>query len=101
MDVEEKVKNIMEEAVEELNEQLEDGQKITCSDDVRLIGKKATVSSIDFVTLITIIEELVSDKLDKEIMIVSDRAFSRERSPFYSIGTLTDFVVELLKEVGE
>ena len=56
---------------------------------------------MDFVTLITIIEELISDKLEKDIHIVSDKAFSRERSPFYSVGTLTEFIVELAKEAEE
>lgn len=99
--MEEKIKNIIEEAIEELNEQLDDDKKLAYSEEVRLIGKKANVDSMDFVTLITIIEELISDKLDKDIHIVSDKAFSRERSPFYSVGTLTEFIVELAKEAEE
>ena len=92
-----KIYEIIKEAVAELNEQLEEKRKIEFSDDVRLIGRAAAVDSMDFVALITIIEELVADKLGKSIRIVSDRAFSMERSPFQSIGTLTDFVTELVK----
>ena len=92
------IENIIKDAIEELNEQLDDDKKIQYSPDTRLIGKNASIESMDFVTLITIIEELVSNKLDKDIKIVSDKAFSREHSPFYSIGTLTNFVSELVKE---
>lgn len=90
----EKIGNIIKQAVEELNEQSE--KKLTFAPETRLIGKQAEIDSMEFVTLVSIIEELVSDEYDKDIRIVSDKAFSREHSPFYSIGTLTAFVEELL-----
>ncbi|MBQ9564257.1 MAG: hypothetical protein IJU98_01600 [Synergistaceae bacterium] len=92
-----KIHEIIKEAVSELNEQLEDGRKLEFSDDIKLIGRQSAIDSMDFVTLVTIIEELVADKLGKHIRVVSDKAFSMERSPFQSIGTLTDFVAELVK----
>lgn len=99
--MEEQIKTIVKEAVDELNEQLEDDDKLEYSEDIRLIGKNAKIDSMDFVTLITIIEELILDKFDKDIHIVSDSAFSREKSPFYSIGTLSSFVKELIEGVKE
>lgn len=95
--MQEKIHAIIKEAVAELNEQLDENRKLEFSNDVRLIGRASAIDSMDFVTLVTIIEELVADKLGKSIRIVSDRAFSMERSPFQSIGTLTDFVTELVK----
>ncbi len=93
-----KTEEIIRQAVEELNEQKETDNQLKYDPDTRLIGKHAEIDSMEFVTLITIIEELVSDEYDKDIRIVSDKAFSRERSPFYSIATLTSFVNELLEE---
>lgn len=98
--MENEIQNIIKDAVEELNEQLETEKKIEFNPEIRLIGKQSSIESMDFVTLVTIIEELISDRLNKDIRIVSDKAFSRERSPFHSIGTLTDFVIELVKEAG-
>ncbi len=92
------IREILKESVDELNEQLDDEKKILFSEDVRLIGKKSLLDSMDFVTLITIIEERISDQMDRDIRIVSDKAFSMERSPFYSIGTLIDYVTELVGE---
>lgn len=94
----EKIKRIMEDAVQELNEQLSENEKISYNEEVRLIGKSAALDSMAFVTLITIIEELIEDELNRTIEIVSDKAFSREHSPFYSMKSLTDFIVELLGE---
>ena len=95
----EEIKKLIYEAIEELNEQLDEEQQIEYSEDLRLIGKNAALDSMDFVTLITILEELIEDKLDKSIEIVSDKAFSRTNSPFYSIVTLEEFVLELVNEV--
>ena len=93
-----KIDEIIKEAVEELNEQKEPANQLNYSPETRLIGKHAEIDSMEFVTLISIIEELISDEFDRSIRSVSDKAFSRERSPFYSIGTLTDFVAELMEE---
>ena len=95
----EKVKEIICEAIEELNEQLDAVKKIEYSEELKLIGSKAALDSISFVTLIAIIEDLISERLGKNIMIVNDKAFSRERSPFYSVAALSDYIVELLTEV--
>ncbi len=92
------IREILKDSIDELNEQLDDEKKIVFSEDVRLIGKKSLLDSMDFVTLITIIEERISDQMDRDIRIVSDKAFSMERSPFYSIGTLIDYVTELVGE---
>lgn len=94
----EQIKNILKEAIEELNEQLDDDEKIEYSDSTRFIGSQASISSISFVTLVSIIEELIEDKLDKTIHLVNEKAFSSKRSPFYSIETMTEYIEELIKE---
>lgn len=94
----EKLVEIIKMAISELNEQLEDDKKLTYSEDLRLIGKSSNIDSMDFVTLISIIEELVVDEMNKDIHIVSDKAFSKEHSPFYSVNTLIDFIEELIQE---
>lgn len=89
---------ILKEAIDELNEQLNDDEKIVYDNETRFIGSKACIDSINFVTLITIIEELIEDKLDKTIHLVNEKAFSSKRSPFYSIATITEYIEELVKE---
>lgn len=93
--MQDKIKAIIKQAIDELNEQLE--EKIDYTDNVKLMGKGAVMDSMDFVTLVTIIEEMISNEFDKDIRLVSDKAFSRENSPFNSIQTLTYFVIELLE----
>ncbi len=92
------IKEILKLAIDELNEQLEDDEKVEFSDDVRFIGSKACIDSITFVTLISIIEELIEEKYNKTIHLVNEKAFSQKRSPFYSIETMSAYIEDLLKE---
>jgi len=94
----EEIKELFLEAIDELNEQLDDEEKIVCNDETRFIGSKACIDSITFVTLISIIEEMVEDKFDKSIHLVNEKAFSSKNSPFYSVETFTNYIDELLKE---
>lgn len=96
--MEEKIKGIIKDAIEELNEQLEANRKIEYDEELRLIGSKAALDSISFVTLVAIIEDLIGEQFDKNIIIVNDKAFSQERSPFHSVATLSDYIEDLLKE---
>jgi acyl carrier protein len=93
-----KIKQIMVEAIEELNEQLDLEDKIQYDENLVLIGSKAALDSISFVTLIVIIEDMVAEQLGKNIIIVSDKAFSQQRSPFHTVATLTNYIIELAAE---
>lgn len=93
-----KIKKLIEESIEELNEQLDDDKQLMYSNEIRLLGKNAYIDSMEFITFITILEERISDELDLNIKIVSDKAFSRERSPFLTFESLEEFVTELIEE---
>lgn len=93
-----KIKNLLKEAIDELNEQLDEDDKVLFNDETRFIGSKACIDSITFVTLISIIEDLITDTFNKNIQLVNEKAFSAKNSPFYSIETLTKYIYELLQE---
>lgn len=92
----EEITEILKEAISELNEQLDDDEKIAFNDETRFIGSHACIDSMGFVTLVSIIEELIADKLGKSIQLVNEKAFSQKNSPFYSIATLTDYIETLI-----
>lgn len=95
------IRTIIKESIDELNEQMDEDKQLIYSSEVRLLGKNAAIDSMEFVTFITILEERISDELDRDIKIVSDKAFSRERSPFLSFESLEGFIAELIREVEE
>ena len=83
-------------AVDELNKQLPKGVSVNKSPDAVLYGKTGKLESIDVVTLIMEVEDLIKAEFGTSFTIADDRAMSRENSPFLTVGTLSDYVAELL-----
>jgi acyl carrier protein len=92
----ERVQQAVYRAVDELNKQLPKGTAVDKSRDAVLYGKTGKLESIDVVTLIMEVEDQVKAEFGASITIADDRAMSRENSPFLTVGTLTDYVAELL-----
>ncbi|GAI34607.1 unnamed protein product [marine sediment metagenome] len=93
----EKIKNIILDSLKEFNEEKGEDEALEISKDTILLDKKGNLDSLDFVTLVVIIESNIFNKLSKNITIVSEKAFSKKYSPFKNVGSLTEFIVELLE----
>ena len=61
-----------------------------------LFGSDARLDSLDLVSVITDLEEALSDQLEYFLSLTDDAALSREVSPFDTIGTLLDYCDELI-----
>lgn len=94
----EKLIELIQEAINELNEQLNDEEKISFSLDLKFIGKDICMDSFALVTFMSILEDLIADNLGKSIQIVSEKAFSEKNSPFLSVQTLSSYIEKLLNE---
>ena len=92
-----KIKNIIIDSLKEFNEEADEDKLLEISENTILLDKQGKLDSLDFITLIFIIENNIFNKLDKNITIVSEKAFSKKYSPFKNVNTLTEFIVELLE----
>lgn len=95
-----KLNKIILDSLQEFNEEADEDKLLNVSENTILLDKQGELDSLDFITLIFIIENNIFSKLDKNITIVSEKAFSKKYSPFKNVNTLTEFIVELL-ESGE
>ncbi len=96
--LEEKMARLLSEVVEEnlRYEPAGEGfQPPVVSGETALIGPGAVVSSVTLVSFITDVEMMLSDEWALEVTLVSEEALSRKRSPFRTLGSLTDLVLEL------
>ena len=66
--------------------------------ETRLYGAKSALDSIHLVTLIADVEEKIGEEFGKDIILADERAMSQTRSPFGRVGTLADYIEELLKQ---
>lgn len=96
--MQEKIRELIAKAIDEINEQLEDEQKVVVTEDTRFIGKNACLDSISFVTCISILEELIEENFNKNVQLVNEKAFSEKNSPFYSVETLSNYIETMISE---
>ena len=94
----ERITNAVHGAVDELNEQLPANGQIGKSLDAPLYGTAGTLESLDFVTLIMEVEEKINAEFGTDITITDDNLLSKEKSPFSTLGTLIDYLQEMLKD---
>ncbi len=64
----------------------------------RLFGDQTILDSLGLVSVLMDIEQQVNDQLNTSIVIADERAMSQQRSPFRSVGSLTDYVLLLTTE---
>lgn len=66
--------------------------------DTALFGGGAVITSLTLVSFITDIEALLDEEWDLQMTIVDERALSRKNSPFLTIATLADYILERAAE---
>jgi acyl carrier protein len=93
----EKIQDIILDSLREFNEEADEDKLLKVSESTILLDKQGKLDSLDFVSLIVIIESNIFNKLDKNITIVSEKAFSKKYSPFKDVKSLAEFIVELLE----
>ena len=77
----------------------EDQSQIPSLDgSTRLIGRKGVLTSLELVTLIVNIEQKLSEEHDIALTIADERAMSQEKSPFRTVGSLSEYISMLIKE---
>lgn len=85
-----KMRSILLDALEDLGSPTEG-----VSDQSPLIGPDALTTSLAFVSIIADMEMALADEAI-EVTLVSEDALSRSKSPFQNLGTLADYILELL-----
>lgn len=95
--------NIQEAIIEhiaEFNSTLENPVDLEKGADSVLFGVGGTLDSVDFVSLVVDIEQMIEDRFGQVVGLSDARAMSQKNSPFRTVGTLTDYIESHLKEQG-
>ncbi len=61
-----------------------------------LFGRESALESLELVSMIVDIENVLLEKCGREICLADDRALGRAESPFASVAALRDYVLELV-----
>jgi acyl carrier protein len=97
MDTKNKISELICQSIVEINE-LHDFNLILEPDAI-LFGKESDLDSLGLVNLIVSVEDRINIEFNVAISLVNDKAMSQKHSPFRSVKSLTDYILELLKEI--
>lgn len=89
---------ILYPVIEEINETLDEGEQLAKSPETVLFGDGALLDSVGLVNFIVTTERITQEVTGKAITLASERAFSRRQSPFRTVGSLVEYIEELLPE---
>ncbi len=92
------INKIILEQIEDYNDFLETKMDTSAGNDTILFGRGGVIDSVDFVTLLLDIEQAVNDEYGTHIAISNSRAMSQKNSPFRTVGTLAEYIKNLLEE---
>ena len=95
-----KIENLIIESLKELNEELENKALNSPTKDTKLYGN-GCLDSLALVTLVTDLEEKISDEFGKDITLADEKAMSQRNSPFRSVESLANYITKLLEEEDE
>lgn len=93
---EKEVEQLIIEALNELNDEFPDDEKIIISSDTILFGKESQIDSLSLVSLIVSIESKLCSILDRDLSLTDDRAMTRSESPFLNVQTLKSYILEIV-----
>lgn len=88
--------DIIFKCIEEINQQ--NGSEIKKDLNTKLFGSDSELDSLGLVNLITSVEENIETLTGKYIPFADERAFSMERSPFKTVGSLANYIEVLANE---
>jgi acyl carrier protein len=88
-------------AIEELNPSLAEPVDLSAGADTALYGDDGVLDSLGLVALITAVEQQIEDDYATPISLIDERAISRARSPFRTVGSLAEFAVDVTAGAGE
>lgn len=94
----ERVLKAISNAIDNMNQLLDKGEKIKKSPQTALFGPSGVLDSLGFVNLIVAVEQKIEEEFGVAITLADERAMSRRNNPFQTIGTLSDYITSLLEE---
>jgi hypothetical protein len=84
--------------IDSINEDLEEGQKLTKSPETIIFGHNSVLDSMGLINFITLTEEKIEEVTGKYVSIADERAMSMSENPFKTINSLSNYIDQLLNE---
>ena len=90
----EQIFTLVRDAVTDLNDELQYETLENPKEETVLFGGDDGIDSLSLVRLVVDIEQRIQEDIGKKASLTDERAMSAKRSPYRSVGALTDFIIE-------
>ncbi len=87
--------NAIYAAIDEINLSLDETERLEKSEATIIFGEGGKIDSVGLVNLVMATEQYLYDETGCELLLASEAAMSRRRSPYRSVGALADYAVEV------
>lgn len=95
----EKVQELIYNSIDEIKDMINDEEvSFIKRPDAVLYGAESPLDSMAIVALIINIEQKFYDEFNKTITIANEKAVSAKNSPFKTVSSLTDYILEISKD---
>lgn len=96
--MEEKIHNIIIQALKNLADELENPELENPNVQTRIYGIEGNLDSLALVSFITDVEEMIDTEFNTNITLADEKAMSSRNSPFKDVETLAQYIQNLLEE---
>jgi acyl carrier protein len=92
----EDVQNIIRDSIVAINEEKQGGEQIPVAEDTVLMGSGTVLDSLDFILLVTNIEERLYASIKQQIQLVHDMGAFDNNNPFRTADSLSDHIISVI-----
>jgi acyl carrier protein len=85
-------------AVDSTNAELSPDRQLSKAPETPMLGRESVLDSLRLVRLLIAVEQEVADTLGVTLTLADERALSMKESPFRTIGSLAQYIEELISE---
>lgn len=100
MDLRDKITAAVFQAIDDLNLQLPAESRVQKSLDAVLYGRDGGLDSLGLMSLIVSVEQCVEREFDILINLADENVVMRDGNPLHTVGSLTDYIAELLEKTS-
>jgi len=92
-----KIFTILTEVISELNEELLYESLENITSETGIFGDDDGIDSLSLAFMISQIEIQISEQMDLHVVLADEKAMSMHNSPYRTVGSLVNFIVERLE----
>ena len=91
-----RINGLVKARLEEINEELDYESLRRITEETPIFGGESGIDSLSLVNLIVGLEGEIQKSFGKKISLADEKAMSARNSPFRTVGSLVEFVVDRL-----